>query len=212
MTPDEEIAHLWTENTRQREQIAALTARARVLEGRLNRLRWMLRWALVFGVLAVLLAGGIGLLVARSQGAFESRLTYWRERGQHCGDIRFSPNGVLVDQSEADQAVACFAAAHAICKAAALTRDVGGVDTEEADTFVVEPWNGGGGCDVGLHIDFDMVSGNHTTTRDIQCASVSSADDGELTISDCPGFGDITLPGGQPHPALPFAPEWRIAA
>ena len=28
MTPDEEIAHLWAEHTRQREQIAALTAGA----------------------------------------------------------------------------------------------------------------------------------------------------------------------------------------
>ncbi len=116
MTPDDEIAHLWAEHTRQREQIVALMARERVLEGRLNRLRW----ALMLGVLAVLLATGIGLLVARSQGAFESRLTYWRERGQNCGDIRFSPNGTLIDQSEADQAVTCFAGG---------TRDLQGCNT-----------------------------------------------------------------------------------
>ncbi len=207
MTPDEETAHLWAENTRQREQIAALTARERVLEGRLNRLRW----ALMFGVLAVLLAVRIGLLVARSQGAFESRLTYWRERGQHCGDIGITPNGALVDRSEADQAIACIAAAHMICKAATLTRDAGGTDTTETDTFVVEPWNGGGGCDVGLHVEHYIVSGNHTFSMDTQCAHVTAAY-GELTISGCPEFGDITLPDGQPHPALPFVPEWRVAA
>lgn len=207
MTPDEEVAHLWAENTHQREQIAALTMRARVLEGRLR----VLRWTLVLGALAVLLAGGIGLLVARSQGAFESRLAYWRERGQHCGDIRFSPNGALVNQSEADQAVACFAAAHATCKAATLTRDVSGTDTSETDTFVVEPWDGGGGCDVGLHVEGGIVGSNHATSVDIQCAHVTGAEDGKLTISGCPGFGDITLPDGQPHPALPFRPEWRIA-
>lgn len=207
MKPDEEIAHLWDENTRQREQIAALTARARVLEARLVRLRW----ALMLGVLAVLLVVGIGLLVARGQGAFESRLTYWRERGQHCGDIRFGPNGALVDQSEAVQAVACFTAAHTICKAATLTRIEGGIDTSETDTFVVEPWNGGGGCDVGLHVEGGIVGSNHTTSTDTQCAHVTG-ESGQLTISGCPGFGDITLPDGQPHPALPFGPEWRIAA
>jgi hypothetical protein len=206
MTPDEETAHLWAENTRQREHIAALTARERVLEGRVNRLRWVL----MLGVLAVLLATGIGLLVARSQGAFESRLTYWRERGQNCGDIQITPNRVLENQSAAGQAVACFAAAHIICKAATLTREEGGIDTGEADTFVVEPWNGGGGCDVGLLSIGGGITG--TSTCEVQCASVSSADDGELTISGCPGFGDITLPDGQPHPALPFRPEWRIAA
>ncbi|HKT39986.1 MAG TPA: hypothetical protein VJR48_16555 [Ktedonobacterales bacterium] len=205
MKPDEETAHLWAENTRQREQIAALTARARVLEGRLNRLRW----ALMLGVLAVLLAVGIGLLVARSQGAFESRLTYWRERGQNCGDIQFGPNRVLVDQSEAVQAVACFTAAHTICKAATLTRIEGGVDTSETDAFVVEPRDGGGGCDVGLLSIGGGITG--TSTSEVQCASVTSSDDGELTISGCPGFGDITLPDGQPHPALPFTPEWRVA-
>jgi hypothetical protein len=207
MTPDEQLAYLSAENTRQREQIAALVARDRVLKRRLH----VMRWTLVLGALAVLLAAGIGLLVARGQGAFESRLTYWRERGQNCGDIQFSPNRVLVDQSEADQAVTCFAAAHALCKAATLTRNVGGVDTSETDTFVVEPWNGGGGCDVGLHVEHYMVSGNHTFSMDTQCANVSSAEDGELTILGCPGFGDITLPDGQPHPALPFLPEWRIA-
>jgi hypothetical protein len=206
MTPDEETAHLWAENTHQREQIATLTARARELEGRLNRLRW----ALMLGVLAVLLATGVGLLVARSHGVFESRLTYWRERGQNCGDIRFSPNQALVNQIEADQAVACFAAAHMTCKAATLTRDVSGTDTVEHDSFVVEPWDGGGGCDVGLHIEYYIVSGNHTSSVDMQCASVTG-DSGELTISGCPGFGDITLPDGQPHPALPFRPEWRVA-
>jgi hypothetical protein len=205
MTPDEETAHLWAENTRQREQIAALTARARVLEGRLNRLRW----ALMLGVLAVLLATGIGLLVARSQGAFESRLTYWRERGQHCGDIQVGLNSAVADQSEAVQAVACFTAAHAICKAATLTRIEGGVDTSETDTFVVEPWNGGGACDVGLLSIGGGITG--TSTSEVQCARVTSADDGELTISGCPGFGDITLPDGQLHPALPFVPEWRVA-
>lgn len=204
--PDEEIAHLWAENSQQREQIAALLARACALEGRLN----LLRWTLVLGVLAVLFAVGIGLLVARGQGVFESRLTYWRGRGQNCGDIRFSPNGTLVDQSEADQAVTCFAAAHAICKAAILTRDVGGTDTDETDTFVVEPWNGGGGCDVGLHVEGGIDGGNRTTSVDMQCAHVTGAS-GELTISGCPGFGDITLPEGQPHPALPFRPEWRAA-
>ncbi len=201
MTPDEEIAHLWAENTRQREQIAALMARARVLEGRLNRLRWMLRWALMLGVLAVLLATGIGLLVARNQGAFESRLTYWRERGQNCGDIQVGLNRVVVDQSEAVQAVACFTAAHTKCKAATLTRIEGGIDTSESDTFVVEPWNGGGGCDVGLLSIGSGITG--TSTREVQCASVTSADDGQLTISGCRGFGDITLPDSQPHPVLP---------
>jgi hypothetical protein len=116
---------------------------------------------------------------------------------------------VLVNQSEAVQAVACFTAAHAICKAATLTRIEGGIDTSESDTFVVEPWNGGGGCDVGLLSIGGGITG--TSTREVQCASVTSADDGELTISGCPGFGDITLPDGQPHPALPFTPEWQIA-
>src|SRR5690348_9801509 len=160
MTPDEEIAHLWGENSRQREEIAALVARERMLQRRLR----IMRWTLILGVLVVLLAVGIGLLVARSQGAFESRMTYWRERGQNCGDIRFSPNQALVNQSEADQAVACFAAAYATCKAATLTRDAGGIDTDEADTFVVEPWNAGGGCDVGLHIEGGIVGSNHTTS------------------------------------------------
>ena len=205
MKSDEEIAHLWAENSRQREQIAALVARERMLKRRLC----VMRWALALGVLAVLVAVGIGLLVARSQGAFESRLTYWRERGQNCGDIHFSPNQTLVNRSEADQAVACFAAAHAICKAATLTRNVGGTDTDETDTFVIEPWNGGGGCDMGLHVEGGIVGGNHSTSVDIQCASMTGAN-GELTISGCLGFGDITLPDGQPHPALPFVPEWRV--
>jgi hypothetical protein len=208
MTREEEIAHLWAEHTRQSEQIAALVARERMLKRHLC----IMRWTLVLGMLAVLVAVGIGLLVARSQGAFESRLTYWRERGQNCGDIRFTPNQALANRSEADQTVACFAAAHTICKAATLTRDAGGIDTYEADTFVVEPRNGGGGCDVGLHVEGGIVGSNHTKSVDIQCAGVTRSDDGELTISGCPGFGDITLPDGQPHPALPFRPEWRIAA
>lgn len=207
MTREEEIAHLWAEHTRQSEQIAALVARERMLKRHLR----IMRWTLVLGMLAVLVAVGIGLLVARSQGAFESRLTYWRERGQNCGDIRFSPNQALANQSEADQAAACFATAYATCKAATLTRDVGGVDTDEVDTFVIEPWNGGGGCDVGLHVEGGIVGSNHTTTVDIQCAYVTGADDGKLTISGCPGFGGITLPDGQPHPDLPFVPKWRVA-
>ncbi|HEX6540797.1 MAG TPA: hypothetical protein VF040_03505 [Ktedonobacterales bacterium] len=189
MTPKDENAHLWDELARQREHIAALMAREHRLETRLR----IARWVLLAGVLAVLLTVGAGLLVARSHGAFESRLTYWREHGQNCGSFNYWPNGTLVDRSAAQQAVACFVAAHARCKAAAVTRNVSGTDTGETDTFVVEPWDGGGGCDVGLHSSFGIAGSNRVTTREVQCARVTSAN-GTLTIGGCSGFDDITMP------------------
>ena len=189
MTPDVENAHLWDEIAQQREQIATLEARGRRLEGRLHAMRW----ALVLGVLAVLLAVGIGLLIARSQGAFESRLAYWHERGQNCGMVAYGPNGKLLDRNTAERAVACFVAAHARCKAATLTVSRGGTDTEEDDTFVIEPWNGGGGCDVGLHFEGGIVGSNGGTSVDTQCARLISGND-MLTVVGCRGFGDISVP------------------
>src|SRR5437899_12198666 len=91
--------------------------------------RSIARRALVLGVLAVLLASVVGLAVAWSHGAFDSRLTYWRERGQDCGSVTYGPNRALVDRAAAERAVACFAAAHARCAPAVLTRNVGGTDT-----------------------------------------------------------------------------------
>ena len=38
-----------------------------------------------------------------------------------------------------------------------------------------------------------MVSGNRTTTYEVQCAGLKSTN-GELTISGCQEFGDFTLP------------------
>lgn len=189
MTPDEEIAALRVDIARQRDQIAVLMTRIHTLEARLR----ITRLALVLAALAVLLAMSIGLLFAWSRGAFESRLMYWRERGQNCGSVVYGPNGALRDHSAADQAVACFAAAYASCKAGALTRDVGGTDTEETDTFVIEPWTSGGGCDVRLYSTAGIVGSQRTTTREVQCARITSAN-GILTISGCQGFGDITMP------------------
>jgi hypothetical protein len=190
MTPDEENTALWVETARQREQIAVLVARVHALEARLRRARR----ALALGALAVLLAAGVGLLVAWRHGAFESRLMYWRERGQDCGRVAYGPNGALWDRSAAERAVACFAAAQARCKAAALTRDAGGTDTEETDMFVVEPWDTGGGCDVAMRFSSGIVGNPRTTTTsEVQCARVTSAN-GALTIGGCQGFGDITVP------------------
>lgn len=189
MTPDEEIAALNAEIARQRQQIALLQANMHALEARLSTARWGVK----LGALAVLLTVGIGLLVVRSHGAFESQLTYWRECGQACGTVVYGPNGALVNQSAAEQAVTCFAAAYAQCKAAVLTRDVGGTDTSETNTFVVEPWDGGGGCDVGLHDSFGIVGSPTVTTRDVQCTSVASGN-GTLPISGCQGFDGFTMP------------------
>lgn len=190
MTPDEESAALRDEIARQREQIAVLTAHGHTLEARLR----IARRALVLGALAVILAASIGVLFAWSRGAFESRLMYWRERGQNCGSVvYYGPTGTLRDQSAAEQAVACFSTAHASCKAATLTRDKGGTDTSETDTFVVEPWASGGGCDVGMHYSFGIVGSQRVTTREVQCARVTSAN-GILTISGCQGFDDIAMP------------------
>lgn len=189
MTPDEEIAALRVEVAEQREQIAMLMSRAHRLEARLRNARR----ALVLVALAVLLAMSVGMLFAWSRGAFESRLMYWRERGQDCGNVVYGPNRALTDPSAAEQAVACFTAAHARCKAATLTRDVGGTDTPETDTFVIEPWASGGGCDLGLYFSFAIVGSQRTTTREVQCARVTSAN-GPLTIGGCQGFDDITMP------------------
>ncbi len=191
MTPAEELTALSVETARQREQIAVLVARVHTLEARLRRARRVL----VLGALAVLLAAGAGLLVAWSHGAFESRLMYWRERGRDCGSVDYGPNGALLDwdRSVAERAVACFAAAQAHCKAAVLTRDAGSTDTAETDTFVVEPWDAGGGCDAGMRSLFGIVGNPQTTTTETQCAQVTSAN-GELTISGCPGFSDLTMP------------------
>ncbi|HEX8036584.1 MAG TPA: hypothetical protein VF510_22190, partial [Ktedonobacterales bacterium] len=109
------------------------------------------------------------------------------------GSVTYGPNRALVDRAAAERAVACFAAAHARCAPAVLTRNVGGTDTGETDTFVVEPRDTGGGCDVGLHYSFGIVGSPRTTTREVQCARVTAAD-GALTISGCQDFRDITMP------------------
>lgn len=152
-----------------------------------------MRQAVALGAIAVLFLAGLGLEVAWFLGAFESRVTYWSKHGQNCGSVNSGPNTALVDRGGADQAVACFVAAYARCKAAVLTRNVGGIDTNEADRFVVEPRDSGGSCDVGLHYEFFLASGDHTTTIEVQCARVTS-DNGTVTIGGCPGFDDFTMP------------------
>lgn len=152
------------------------------------------RPALVLGALALLLVGGVGFLVAWSHGAFESRLMYWRDRGQVCGSVTYGPNGALTNRGAAERAVACFVAAHARCQAAVLTRNVGGMDTGETDTFVVEPRDTGGGCDVGLHTSFGIVGSPRTTTREVPCTRVTTSASGALTIGGCQGLDDITMP------------------
>jgi hypothetical protein len=162
------------------------------------RSRWRsMRQAMALSAIAVLFLAGLGLEVAWFLGAFESRVTYWSKHGQNCGSVIYGPNGALVDRSGAEHAVACFVAAYARCKAAVLTRNVGGIDTSETDKFVVEPRDSGRGCDVGLHYEFILVSGNHTTTIEAQCAHVTS-DNGTLMIGGCPGFDDITMPSPRP--------------
>lgn len=151
------------------------------------------RRALALGALAVLLMVGVGLLVAWSHGAFESRLMYWRERGQDCGSVTYLPDGSLIDRSAAERAASCFVAAYARCEPAALTRNPGGTDGGGTETFVVEPRESGKGCDVGLRYTFGISGSPRSTTEEAQCAYVTSAN-GALTIAGCQGFGDITIP------------------
>ena len=155
--------------------------------------RRVTRWALVFSGMLVLCAVCAGLLVAWGRGAFESRLMYWRDRGQNCGSVAYAPNGKLLNQDVAEQAITCFVAAHTRCAAAILIRDAPGTDVEDTDTFVVEPHDSGGGCDVGVRFSGGVVGSNRTTTREAQCAGLMSVN-GALTINGCQGLGDFTLP------------------
>jgi hypothetical protein len=148
--------------------------------------RSMGRQALVIAAVAVIV-----LLVAWRLGAFESRVSYWIERGQDCGQVDTGPMAVHIDRSGVEQAITCFVAAYARCRPAVLTQTVRGVDTSDTDTFVIEP-NNGTGCDVGLHSSFYMASGNTTTVDEAQCAGMTSTN-GELTIRGCQGVGDFTL-------------------
>jgi hypothetical protein len=149
------------------------------------------RWPLAVGVMLVLIAGCVGLLVARNNGVFDSRVTHWIKRAQSCGRVDYYPNGTLRDRSAAERAVACFVAAHSQCTAATLTQNGPGIDTESSDTFVIEPVRGG--CDIGLHSVGSIVGSGRTTTIETQCAGFSSVN-GELTISGCRGFDDTKLP------------------
>jgi hypothetical protein len=146
-----------------------------------------------FGVPTLLLAAVVGLAIAWSRGAFESRVAYWLDRGRDCGHITYGPNGALSDPSAtAPSVVSCFAAAYAHCEAATLTRDVGGTDTGETDAFVVEP-RSSGGCDVGLHYEFAIVGSSRTTTIETQCGSLTW-DGTLLTFVGCGDLGNIVVP------------------
>jgi hypothetical protein len=100
---------------------------------------------------------------------------------------------MLANAAAAHQATACFAAMYARCQAATLTRNAPGTDTEEADVFVIEPNDHGPGCAVGLSYTFAIVGSNRTTTQDVQCATVTSAN-GLLTVGGCGTFGASTMP------------------
>jgi hypothetical protein len=142
-----------------------------------------------------LLAAVLVVLVgAWHAGAFESRLAYWRDRGQDCGTVRYGLSGALDDSTGAEQAAACFASAHARCKPATLTREVSGFDFTDIDVFVTEAGSAGGsaggGCDVGLHHEFILAN---TTTREVQCAA-ATRDGTLLTFSGCGDLGDFIVP------------------
>lgn len=77
-------------------------------------------------------------------------------------------------------------------RAAKLTQNGPGIDTETTSTFVIEP-RSGGGCDIGLHYSNTLVGGGRNAMIETQCAGMSSVN-GELTISGCPGFYDAKLP------------------
>lgn len=152
------------------------------------------RRRLVFVVGAVLLVVVCaGLFVAWTHGAFESRLTYWLDRGQSCGSVSYLPNGRLQDGEAAAQAIACFVTADTHCVAAVLTRNAPGIDTSETETFVVEPRDNHRGCDLGMRFSSGIVGSNRSVNRDVTCAGLASAD-GRLTIRGCPGFSDFTMP------------------
>lgn len=145
-------------------------------------------------VIVALVAGGVALFIAWNLGAFESRLAYWRERSQDCGQLNYSLNGLLANAAAARQATACFAAAYSSCQAAMLTRNAPpGLDTEETDVFVIEPNDHGPGCAVGMSYTFAIGNNRPTTTQEVQCATVTSAN-GTLTFSGCGDRNAITVP------------------
>jgi hypothetical protein len=149
-----------------------------------------------FGVPALIVVAVVVVAVAWSRGAFESRVTYWLDRGRDCGHVIYGPNRALVDPGgTAPAVVSCFAATYARCEPATLARDVGGTDTGETDTFVVEPRDAGG-CDVGLHYEFSIVGSSRTTTIETQCGAVTW-DGTLLTFSHCGTLDSITVPAPQ---------------
>ncbi len=89
--------------------------------------------------------------------------------------------------------MACFAAAYARCQAATLTRNALGLDTEEADIFVIEPNDKRPGCVVGMSYTFSFVGNNRSGTQEVRCATVTSAS-GTLTFRGCGSFGAFTVP------------------
>ena len=162
---------------------------------RARRPHGLSRRTIVIAVIVALVAGGVALFIAWNLGAFESRLAYWRDRGQECGQVNYGPNGMLANTAAAHLATACFAAAYASCQAAILTRNAQtGVDTEETDVFVIEPNDHSPGCAVGMSYTFAVGNNRPTTTaQETQCVSVTSAGDG-LSVGGCGTFGDFTMP------------------
>jgi hypothetical protein len=151
------------------------------------------RRAITIAVVVALVAAIVALFIAWSHGAFESRLAYWQERGQDCGQVSYYPNQRLTSPAAAQQATACFAEAYTRCQAATLTRDAPGTDTDETDVFVIETNDHGPGCAVGMSYSFGIVGSNRTTTYEAQCATVTSAN-GTLTFSGCGDSSAITVP------------------